>query len=129
MIKFLIDTTKNNSIEVTLKSNLKMMDRKIISAPRAQAEKLLPLIDGIFKKNNLSFKDIKKIKVSNSGGSFTGLRIGIVTANALGYAMGVPVEGEVRSKKSELRIKKFNVVSPIYDKEPNITKSNTTNNP
>ena len=103
MIVLFIDTTKDHSIEITVRDNFKIIASEKIFAPYAQAEKLLPLIDGIFKKNNLSFKDIKKIKVSNSGGSFTGLRIGVITANSLGYALGVRVEGVVSCNKSESR--------------------------
>ncbi len=127
MMILFIDTTKSHSIEVALKDNFKIIANEKISAPYTQAEKLLPLIDGILKKNNLDFKDIKKVNVRNRGGSFTGLRIGVITANALGYALGVPVEGEVRSKKLEARNesgKKFDIVKPIYDREPNITKIN-----
>lgn len=123
-VTLFIDTTKNHSIKVDLKNNSKIIDRKIISAPYAEAEKLLSLIEGILKENNLGLKDIKKIKVSNKGGSFTGLRIGVVTANALGYALGVPVEGrdEALPRLYGGRAK-FDIVNPIYDREPNITKS------
>jgi tRNA threonylcarbamoyladenosine biosynthesis protein TsaB len=123
MIVLFIDTTKDHLIEITVRDNLKIIAREKISAPHAQAEKLLPLIDSILKKNNLSFKDIKKIKVSNNGGSFTGLRIGVVTANALGYALGVPVESYIKNQKSKIKNIKFNMVKPIYNGEPNITKS------
>ena len=61
---------------------------------------------------------IKKIVVVNVGESFTALRIGVLTANALGYALGIPVisnQGTVATK-----LKKFSVVAPIYQREPNI---------
>lgn len=56
---------------------------------RAQA--VLPLIDKTFKVNNLKLKDISKIKVNTGPGSFTGLRVGISIANALGVFLKIPI--------------------------------------
>lgn len=55
---------------------------------------LLPLIEKILKKNNLEFKDLEGIEVSTGPGSFTGLRVGVSVANALGYSLGIPVNGK-----------------------------------
>lgn len=51
---------------------------------------------------------------------FTALRIGVITANTLGFALGVPV---VDADEKDEKINKlgFSVIKPIYDKEPNIT--------
>jgi len=43
----------------------------------------------------------------------------VITANALAYALGIPVSG---SEKQKIKVGKFNVVEPIYDREPEITK-------
>lgn len=121
----IIDTTKDHDIEVEIKKDNKTIAQKIITAQYSQAEKLLPLIDKVLKGKKLSLKDIKEVHVNNSGGSFTALRIGVVTANALGYALGVPVQpnAECRMKNVELRKEKIYVVEPIYGGEPNITVS------
>ncbi len=118
-----INTTKGDDIEIKIIDSGKELFKKKISAPYTQAEKLLPLIDKILKSNKLDLKDIKRVQVNNNGGSFTALRIGVVTANALGYALGVPVEGVKKDLKAKNR--KFSVVEPIYSKEPNITTRNT----
>jgi tRNA A37 threonylcarbamoyladenosine modification protein TsaB len=116
-----IDTTENNKILVFLEKNGKITSQKSASAKYAQGEKLLALVDKILNDNNLSIKVLKKIIINNIGGSFTSLRIGVVTANAFGYALGVPVEGVIGNKKIEVRNKKFNIIEPIYNREPNIT--------
>lgn len=113
-----IDTTQGDIIEIRILDNKKVIAQKKASAKYAQAEKLLPLVGKVLKKNKLSFNDIKEIKVNNKGGSFTSLRIGVVTANAIGYALGIPVEGELGGK---LKGKKLDVVAPMYSGEPNIT--------
>ncbi len=111
-----IDTTNNGFLEIALEKTGEIK-RTRTKAHYNQAEKLLPAIEAVLKKNKVELKDVKKIKVRNRGGSFTSLRIGVVTANALAYALGIRIEGENGSKK----IKGIEIVEPIYGKEPNIT--------
>ena len=122
-----INTIKSNSeeIEIKLISNKKVKAQKLMKARGQQAEKLLPGIDQLLKEKNLNIKKIKRIKVVNRGGSFTSLRMGVVTANALGYALGIPV---VEDKKDLVKLKNFlknkesfTIIKPNYNKEPNIT--------
>lgn len=49
---------------------------------KTHSQKLMPLIDELFKKTNLSLKDIDLIACCIGPGSFTGVRIGISTAKA-----------------------------------------------
>lgn len=122
-----INTIKNNcqEIEIKLVDNKKVKAQKLIKAHRQQAEKLLPGVEKLLKEKNLEIKKIKRIKVVNRGGSFTALRIGVITANALGFTSGVLVEGmtgdQMKLKKTLKKDRKFAIVKPIYDKEPNIT--------
>lgn len=114
-----INTTAKESMEIALiDEKEKFVVKKNIKTNHDHAEKLLPAIIKLLISKKINFKDIAKIKSANSGGSFTSLRIGVVTANALGYALGVPVIGE------EGDVKKFgdsSIVEPVYDREPNIT--------
>lgn len=116
-----IDTTEDGFIAVLITDKKGTVAKKKIFASMKEAEKLLPMIDNLLKKASINRKDIKKIQVANQGGTFTSLRIGVVTANALGYALGIPVEGQESKKTKKQKNKKFNVVEPIYDREPNIT--------
>lgn len=113
-----INTTKNNFIELALKEEGNEIGRKEIKSDFDQAKKLLPGIEDILKKNKKDLKDIRGIEVENKGGSFTSLRIGVVTANALGFALGVSVKAGAGVKKG----KDFDIVEPVYDREPNIGK-------
>ncbi|MCG2701222.1 hypothetical protein L6267_03590 [Candidatus Parcubacteria bacterium] len=119
-----INTTQGHNIEVAIKKGDKILAKKKFSAKFRQAEKLLPEIKKILDKSMLKLSNIEKIQVVNEGTdktSFTALRIGVVTANALGYALGVPVIG---CRMSDVGCRKFNIVKPIYCKEPNITAHN-----
>lgn len=50
-----------------------------------EAEKLLPAIEKLLKKNKKDFAVIKEIYVLKGPGSFTGLRVGVTVANTLAY--------------------------------------------
>ena len=114
-----IDTSKNNLIYLALKNDGELILEKKITARYKQAEKLLPGIDNILKSANSNITKIKQIIVVNSGEGFTALRIGIITANALGFALNIPVfSANGEQVKSEYD---FNVIKPKYKKEPNIT--------
>ena len=58
---------------------------------RTHSEKLLPLIDAALNALSLEASDMDCFAVSVGPGSFTGLRIGVATANALAFAAGKPV--------------------------------------
>jgi len=123
-----INTTQGDQVMIAIEQGRRVIATKKFTAKYKQAEKLLPEIDRLLKSKKLSLSKIKKIKVDNRGGSFTALRIGVVTANALGYATRKPVQGVTKSYKKLPKVtkgfKRFNIVEPIYNKEPNITKKN-----
>lgn len=114
-----IDTSLADVIIIQLDDGLKQYSKKI-KAARAQSEKLLSSIDNLLIKNNYKFKDIKKIKVQSEGNSFTSLRIGVLTANALAYALNIPVEAINRDVP--FKFLGGAAVSPKYEGEPNIGK-------
>ena len=51
----------------------------------------MPMIQSIFKDNNLNVKDLKKIIVVNGPGSFTGIRIGLSIAKTMAYALKIDI--------------------------------------
>jgi len=117
-----INTVTNKEIILSLASGEKTIAFKKIPAERQQAEKLLPAIDKLIIKSGKKLKALKKIVVADQGGSFTSLRIGVLTANALAYALSIPVVGE-SGAKSQKRVAGLTLVAPIYGAEPNIGKA------
>lgn len=65
---------------------------------RGHAEALMPAIERLLAPFGGSGAQVGEIIVETGPGSFTGLRIGLATARALGVAWGVPVHG-VRSTR------------------------------
>ena len=53
-------------------------------------QNLTPQIDQLLKDNQLQAGDVDVIAVSHGPGSFTGIRIGVATARALGQILGTP---------------------------------------
>lgn len=89
----LINTSSNQAIEVGLRINGKeYIKKQEIDSRRAQA--VLPMIDEILKKHNLELKDLEGIEVNTGPGSFTGLRVGATVANALSFALKIPVNNK-----------------------------------
>ncbi|MFA5359345.1 MAG: tRNA (adenosine(37)-N6)-threonylcarbamoyltransferase complex dimerization subunit type 1 TsaB [Patescibacteria group bacterium] len=123
-----INTTQNNLVEIALKNKGKFIVVKKFKSDRTQAEKLLPAIEKLLKTNKIKLSNLKGIEVANGGDSFTSLRIGVVTANALAYALNIAVAGDngknkiVRSGK-----RSFKVVNPAYNREPDITEKKSRN--
>ncbi len=120
MIILNIDTSNNDFIALSLEKAGKIIKRKKVLARRRQAEKLLPAIATLLSASKISLSKISKIKVEHRGSSFTSLRIGVLTANALAYALGIEVETMVLDKKNLKKLKGFNLVLPKYDRDPEI---------
>lgn len=118
-MELIINTPDQEKVVVSVALKGKVIDKQEFLAKYEQAEKLLPSIDKLLKNNSFKLTDIKRIKVNDKGESFSALRIGIATANALGFALGVPVTN-LKGKSEEIN-NKFSLVRPKYNKKPNIT--------
>ena len=55
---------------------------------RSHNSKILELADELLERNNLTVSDIEYVSSVTGPGSFTGIRIGVSTANALSYGSG-----------------------------------------
>src|SRR3989344_1359892 len=95
-ITLFIDTASMNRTQVGLLIDDKKQILENLRMPASQ--NLLSLIDNILKKNHLVISDINAINVSIGPGSFTGLRVGVAVANALGTFLGVPINSQDTGK-------------------------------
>lgn len=83
----IIDTSSKKSLALSV--SRKTVKKNIWNADFRHSEKLLPKISGLVGSSDL--KRIKGIGVVSGPGSYTGLRVGVAVANALGYAQKVPL--------------------------------------
>jgi tRNA threonylcarbamoyl adenosine modification protein YeaZ len=60
---------------------------------RGHAEALLPLIERVVAHSGGGFASIERVAVTVGPGSFTGIRVGLAAARAIGVARRIPVAG------------------------------------
>ena len=89
-MKLYIDTTSSEVINLKLGTKFYKFSSK-----KEKSQMLLPVIAETLNKNNLSPKDITGIEVNTGPGSYTGIRIGVSVACALGWSLGIPVNGKL----------------------------------
>lgn len=65
----------------------------VLNNKLTHSQTILPMIDEVFKKSELTPMDIDVFAVSYGPGSFTGLRIGVTTIKGLAHAVNKPVCG------------------------------------
>lgn len=94
-----IDTKDQKHVKVSLKKNGEVV-RTLSEENQIGSQVLLPLIEKLLKQEKLEYKDLKGIEVETGPGSFTGIRVGVSVANALGFSLGIPVNG----KKAETEL-------------------------
>ncbi|MFA5029296.1 MAG: tRNA (adenosine(37)-N6)-threonylcarbamoyltransferase complex dimerization subunit type 1 TsaB [Patescibacteria group bacterium] len=130
----IINTAGSDFSEIILaKTKDKFLIKKIAGHGRQQSEKLLATVDAFSKKNKVKLAQLKAIGVVSGPGSFTALRIGVTAANTLAYALKLPLVGlklgEFNDSKQLVdkifrkivKTKPGRIVSPFYNKEPNIS--------
>ena len=88
-----INTKDPKVINVGLKKNEHMIDQ-LTDQNKFGSQALLPLIKKLLDQNSLKFEDLKAIEVETGPGSYTGLRVGVSVANALAFALNIPVNGK-----------------------------------
>jgi tRNA threonylcarbamoyladenosine biosynthesis protein TsaB len=102
MNKLVIDTTDNKrtTVELQLKGKIDKITEE--SIPKSQST--LIIIDKLLQRNSLKPTEIEEIEVNTGPGSFTGTRVGVAIANALGFGLDIKVNG---SKKKSATPKYF----------------------
>jgi tRNA threonylcarbamoyladenosine biosynthesis protein TsaB len=68
-------------------------DGELLGERRSRAVRILEDADALLSEAGLAQTDLDRIAVGTGPGSYTGLRMGLVTARALAFALGAPVAG------------------------------------
>jgi tRNA threonylcarbamoyladenosine biosynthesis protein TsaB len=99
-MKLYIDTSDGEKITAGIDN-----EKFETEARREKSQKLLPFIDELLKKKGKEIKDITEIEINTGPGSYTGLRVGVSVANAIGWTLGIPVNGKDLRKGEMIDIK------------------------
>lgn len=133
----IINTAVEDKFNIALVNKVGvMLAQKKVNGKYVQAEKLLPTIVNLMKLYKIKKNDLTGVVVVKGPGGFTSIRIGVITANTLSFALNLPIidfklgEFTDMDNLAEKAVKKFKnkvnqkLVIPFYGREPNITKPN-----
>lgn len=87
-MRLYIDTSDSNKVIIGLDKKRWEFETKI-----QKPQKLLSLINQIMEKTGTLINQITEIEVNLGPGSFTGLKVGVSVANALSWALKIPING------------------------------------
>lgn len=93
MLTLYINTEDQKKAAVSLKKENKVI-ASLSEGNEYGSQVLLPLIEKLLESQKVKFKDLVGIEVETGPGSFAGLRVGVSVANALGFALGIAVNGK-----------------------------------
>lgn len=91
MYSLLIDSATDLSSVVLYKNGL-VIDFKSTKSINGHSSILIPLIEEIIKKNNITPLNISEIFVVSGPGSFTGTRIGVTIAKVFAYSLKISIK-------------------------------------
>lgn len=89
-----INTKDPKVVAVALKKDGEVV-RSLDEENEWGSQVLLPLIIKLLEAQGLQFKDLTGVETEEGPGSYTGLRVGAAVAQALGFALNIPVNGNV----------------------------------
>lgn len=90
-MKILAIDTVSNTATAAVTENDRLIAQYTSDYKKTHSQKIMPMIDMVLLESELDVNDIDLFAVSNGPGSFTGVRIGVATINALAHAAGKPV--------------------------------------
>jgi len=101
-MKLFIDTSDGEKVVVGIDGEMHETKSR-----KEKSQRLLPFIDELLKKKGKKIQDVSEVEVVLGPGSYTGLRVGVAVANAIGWALGVKVNGK--------NISEDGPVAPVYN--------------
>ena len=131
----IINTAEVEILEIILAQSAKNFSVKKISASGQQSEKLLTALDGFLRTKKISPQKLTGLGVVSGPGGFTSIRVGVVVANSLAWALKLPIAGVSKNdfkNNSELVSQVYQklkagqndkIVLPVYERELKIRKS------
>lgn len=92
-MKILAMDTSSVNATVALCDEKRILGEYTISGDRAHSQIIMPMLDDVLKRSNMSVRDIDVFAVALGPGSFTGLRIGIAAMKTLACALDKKIIG------------------------------------
>lgn len=90
MTYFLIIETSGEESFVALFKEVSLLDVAFLP-DKAQSKELLPALQTLLKARKLNPEELSFIAIGKGPGSFTGTRIGVITAKTLSFSLSIPL--------------------------------------
>lgn len=90
MVSVILDSS-NSYLSVAIANDDTIIDQISYEAWQRQSELMIPELDKLLKRNNVTRHDINKVIVSIGPGSYTGVRIALSIAKVMVLALNVPL--------------------------------------
>lgn len=90
MISLFLDSS-NVKLNVGLSRDGVLLDEVCYEAWQTQSEHMIPEIDNLMTKHNISKDDLGEVVVSIGPGSYTGIRISLTIAKVMAVALNIPL--------------------------------------
>ena len=108
--------TSCNACTAAIVADDKLVAQVVVNNKRTHSEKLMPMIEAMFEAAEVSLSDVELIAVANGPGSFTGVRIGVATAQGLAHSLGIPMVGISTLEALAANLVEFNgIVCPMLN--------------
>ncbi|MBR4261155.1 MAG: tRNA (adenosine(37)-N6)-threonylcarbamoyltransferase complex dimerization subunit type 1 TsaB [Clostridia bacterium] len=114
-MKILAIDTSSNICSVSILEDKNIIIEKHNDDEKTHSQKLMPLIDEMFKEVNLTLDDIDLLACSQGPGSFTGIRIGISTVKAFADVKNIPIIGVTSLESLAYNISNNGLIATLID--------------
>ena len=114
-MKTLAIDTSSKICSVAILEDKKIILEKHSDDERTHSQKLMPIIDSVFKETKLTLDDIELLACCQGPGSFTGIRIGISTVKAFADVKNIPIVGITSLESLAYNIKNNSIIASIID--------------
>lgn len=117
-MKILALDTSNQALAVALVENGQIQADMTLAIKKNHSISLMPTIDFLMQSVGWQPTDLERIVVAQGPGSYTGLRIGVATAKALAYTLGIDLVG-ISSLQALVPREITGLVVPVIDARRN----------
>ena len=114
-----VDTSSKNCsvaiVEVYENKNYNIIAFENKKKKKTHSQKLMPIVDKVFKEHNLTLKDMDLLAWCVGPGSFTGIRIGIATMKAFADVTNIKTVSVTSLESLSYNIEEDGIIIPIID--------------
>ncbi|HIT70649.1 MAG TPA: tRNA (adenosine(37)-N6)-threonylcarbamoyltransferase complex dimerization subunit type 1 TsaB [Candidatus Scatovivens faecipullorum] len=118
-MKILAIDTSSSICSTAILDDEVLIDKNELNNGRTHSENLMPLIDELLKRNNITVKDINLLACSVGPGSFTGIRIGVASIKAIAEVLKIKVAGVTSLETLAKNVKDADTIVSLIDARNN----------